>query len=240
MNISNLEFFISTSSSTIENIIIYQYYMAVLKRKNDLRATKFWIFLFGTLMLFISTQFVESPFIRIGVTAITLLSYSTLFLGKVPIKALLVISYISLAAVAEELASSTITLVTRTTFSNSYVDRVLSILVASIFLIILIELLSIFVFKVQKIIYFESKIYYVLTPLFSLTLTLIFFFDLRSTAYKIMALLLLGGINLCFFVLIKTIAVSFETRNKLTQKELELKYQRRIAKKMYNNLRMFE
>ncbi|MDU5337096.1 GHKL domain-containing protein [Enterococcus sp.] len=231
MNINILEFFISISSSALENIIIYQYFSAVLIRKKSIWYKEVWTFFLGLLMLFTSTQFIESPFTRIGITTVTLLAYTTLYFGKNPIKLLLIISYISLAAVAEELAASAIMLITKTPFLNSYIDRALSILVASIFLIILIELLSSFVFKVQKIIYFESKIYYALIPLSSLTLTLIFFFDLRSVGYKIMALMLIGGINLCFFVLLKTIAVSLETKNKLIQREIELKYQRRIAQK---------
>ena len=237
MGVLYSETFVSIASSVIENVIIYQYFIAVLRKKIISEPVKILTIVIGLTLLFISTQFVKTPFTRIVITTLVLAVYSLQYEGKTPIRILLVFSYISLAAIAEELAASTISLMPSVTFQNSYVTRFLSILLASIFLILLIELLSTFVFKSQKIIYFESRIYYVLTPLFSVILTLLFFFDLHTTEYQIMALILLGGINLCFFVMIKTIDISFEIKSQLAKRDLELKYQRNVAEKNINQFR---
>ncbi|MGG5331094.1 sensor histidine kinase [Enterococcus sp. AZ163] len=231
MNGLHYETLVSITSSIIENVIISQYFVAVMRKNSIVRHLNYLVWVINFLLLFTSTQFIFSPFVRIVITAVVLLLYSFQYEEKVAVKMLLIFAYISLAAIAEELAASTIALLPSSPISYNYVDRFLSILLASIFLILLIELLSTFVFKMQKIFYFESKIYYILTPLFSITLTVMFFFDLHTSEYKIMALILLAGMNFCFFMMIKANVVTVETKNQLANRELELMYQRNIAKK---------
>lgn len=238
MNGLHYETLVSITSSIIENVIISQYFVAVMRKNSIVRHLNYLVWVINFLLLFTSTQFIFSPFVRIVITAVVLLLYSFQYEEKVAVKMLLIFAYISLAAIAEELAASTIALLPSSPISYNYVDRFLSILLASIFLILLIELLSTFVFKMQKIFYFESKIYYILTPLFSITLTVMFFFDLHTSEYKIMALILLAGMNFCFFMMIKANVVTVETKNQLANRELELMYQRNIAKKMLSNSRM--
>ncbi|MFS1026491.1 GHKL domain-containing protein [Enterococcus casseliflavus] len=219
------------SSSTIENMIIYQYFSALLLKRDLKISKKILIVFIGLILLYLSTEFFISPFFRIVITCFVLLSYSALFESKLSVKVLLIVGYISLGAIAEEIAHNFISLFPQTIFYAPCVKKFLSILIASVLLIIFVHALSHLIFNFQKIMYFETKIYYLLTPLFSIILSLIFFFDLNDEKFKILSLILLNGINICFFIMIKSIAVSYETKNKLAQRELELKYQRTIAKK---------